>query len=159
MRFLKIASVALLLTACAESTTIDLAKNQFILQTSAEAACGRIATTKVANKMAAVETLRRGYDRFVILGAASANNTQTVVTGPTYATTYANATAYGNHAYGTANTYYGGQSVLFTGTHDQDLNVLMLRKGERGYNSAIPAKKVLGENWKEIAEKGINTCT
>lgn len=159
MRFLKFASVALLLTACAESTTIDLADNQFILQTSAEAACGRIATTKVANKMAAVETLRRGYDRFVILGASSANNTQTIVTGPTYATTYGRANVYGNTAYGNSNTYFGGQSVLYTGTHDQDLNVLMLRTGERGYATAIRAKQVLGENWKEITEKGINTCS
>ncbi len=93
------------------------------------------------------------------MGASSANNTQTVVTGPTYATTYGRATAYGNNAYGSSNTYFGGQSVLFTGAHDQDLNVLMLRKGERGYNSAIRAKQVLGENWEEIAAKGINTCT
>lgn len=157
-RFLGIA-LALSLTACAESTTIDIAQNQFILQTSAEAGCGRIATTKVAMKMAAIETLRRSYDRFVILGASSANNTSTVVTGPTYANTYGTANIYGNTAYGNSTTYYGGHSVLLTGTHDTDLNIRMLKPNERGYASAIDAKKVLGENWKELATKGINTCT
>ena len=109
--------------------------------------------------MAAIETLRRGYPRFVILGGSSESNVQAVSTGPTYAYTTGSVTGYGNTAYGNATTRFGGNQTIFVGSNDADLRVLMLKKGDWGFEQGLDAKSELGPDWKTIAEKGIQTCS
>lgn len=147
------------LAGCAATSVTPVSKNQFILSTSAAPACGRTGAAQVALKMAAVETLKRGYERFVILGASSANNVNVMQTGPTFARTTGTINRFGNTAYGNATTTFGGSQTIFTGSNDADLNVLMVKSGERGYNQALDAKSELGEKWEEMVAKGVQTCT
>ena len=151
--------IALSLAGCAATTVTPISNNQFMLSTSAAPACGRAGAAKVASKMASVETLRRGYQRFVVLGAASANNVSTIQTGPTYANTSGSFTGYGNTVYGNSTTTFGGSQTIFVGSNDADLRVLMLNPGDQGFDRGIDAKTELGPEWQEIASKGINTCT
>lgn len=149
-------AVAVTLSACAKTSVTPIANNQFLLSTSAAPACGRSGAAKVAAKMAAVETLRKGYPRFIILGAGSANNVRAVSTGPTYASTYGNVDAFGNYS---GRTTFTGGGPVFYGTNDAELRVLMLKPGDQRYSQGVDAKATLGENWKEIAEKGVQTCS
>ncbi|MBL4927395.1 hypothetical protein [Fuscibacter oryzae] len=136
-----------------------MAKNQFLLTTSAAPACGVQGAQKVAAKMAAVETLRRGYDRFIIGGASAQNNVSTVRTPYTGAYTTGTFNTYGNTTYGYANTTYTGGQVIFTGSNDAQLAVLMLKKGEPGFANGVDARDVLGPKWKDLVEKGVRTCS
>lgn len=149
-------AVAVTLSACAKTSVTPIANNQFLLSASAAPACGRSGAAKVAAKMAAVETLRNGYPRFIILGAGSSSNVRAISTGPTHARTYGNVDPYGNYS---SQTTFAGGGPMFYGTNDADLRVLMLKPGDQGYSQGVDAKKTLGENWKEIAEKGVQTCS
>lgn len=149
---------ALALSGCVETSVVPVAQNQIIINTSAAPICGGTGAQNVAVKMAAVEALRRGYDRFIVLGAASENNTGVFQTGPTYATTTTTLNTYGNYGYGQSNTTFGGNNTIIYGTHDSSLGVLLLKRGDPDYARGVDAKEVLGEKWKEIAEKGVATC-
>ena len=109
--------------------------------------------------MAAVETLRRGYDSFIITGANSQNNVNVIQTAPTASYSSGTFNTYGNTTYGNVNTNYTGGGPIVTGSRDSGLTVVMLKKGDPGYSNGVDARTVLGPDWKKLAEKGINTCT
>lgn len=155
--FAVIASVSIV-AGCAKSTVTPVAKNQFILSTSAAPVCGSTGAQKVASKMAAVETLRRGYDRYIIAGAQNANNVSVINRAPTGATTTGTFNTFGNTTYGSANTTYYGGGPMVMGSHDAQLAVVMFRRGERGYENALDAKQLLGADWEELVKSGAKTC-
>ncbi|MEZ5777267.1 MAG: hypothetical protein R3E44_02790 [Paracoccaceae bacterium] len=109
--------------------------------------------------MAAVETIRRGYQRYIIAGANAENNVRVIRTGPTYANTYSNASFYGNSAYGSSTTHFGGQQTIFAGSNDADLAVVMFNPGDAGFSNAIDAKRELGSEWETLVKDGIKTCS
>ncbi|MEL6914259.1 MAG: hypothetical protein AAFP13_07135 [Pseudomonadota bacterium] len=160
-RLLPLVSIAccVVLSACATTSVTPVAQNQFLLSTSGAPACGTSGTARVAAKMAAVETLRRGYPRFLILGANSESNVGVFTTGPSSATTTSAFNRYGNSVYGSSTTTFGGNTPIFYGTNDAQLNVLMVKPGERGFSNAIDAQQELGPDWETIVAEGINTCT
>ena len=114
---------------------------------------------KVASKMAAVETLRRGYPRFLIGGAQSENNVSVIQRAPTYANTSGTYNAYGNTVYGNSTTTFGGGGPMLIGSNDAGLMVLMLKPGDQGYQQALDAKQELGADWEKLVKDGVKTCT
>lgn len=150
--------LTLALAGCASTSVTPVSKNQIIISTSAAPACGTSGAAKVASQMAAVETIRRGYQRFVILGAQRQNNVQAVAAPPMYSTTTGTFTGYGNTVYGNTRTNYYGGGVYYVGSNDADLAVLLLNPGDASYSQGIDAKRELGPEWQEMVENGINTC-
>lgn len=148
-----------ILSGCAKTTVTQLSANQFLLSTSAAPACGRSGAVEVAGKMAAVETLRRGYTHFIILGAGSESNVSTITTGPTYATTTGTYNRFGNSISGNSTTTFGGQQTMIVGSNDADLRVLMLRRGDPYFSQGVDARAQLGPEWRSLVEEGIKTCT
>jgi hypothetical protein len=59
------------LTACAQTSIQQLSQNTFQVSTTTAPVCGRSGATKVSSKIAAIEVIKRGGDRFVILTANS----------------------------------------------------------------------------------------
>lgn len=100
--------------------------------------------------MAAVETLRRGFDRFIIMGSQAGNNVSVVNRPPTGA-----FTTYGS---GFATTTLTGGGPIVMGTHDSELLVLMLNPGEPNYSQGVDARHSLGPDWQRLVESGIRTC-
>jgi hypothetical protein len=158
MRHTIIIATLLVLTACARTSVMQVSQNELVLTTSAAPICGTTGSQQVAQSMAAIETLRRGYARYVIVTAGSQNNVSVVQTGPTYAQTYGSATVSGNTAYGSSTTYYGGQQTIVTGSHDTAVRIAMLNPGDPGYDRGVDAKLVLGTDWAEKVADGISTC-
>lgn len=132
--------------------------NTMMIQTSGAPACGVQGSMKVAEKMAAVETLRAGFDRYQIQGGDAQNNvTSQTMPGTVNHSGYVMAT--GNYAsYSGSSSYTPGPTIMH-GTNDVILNVKMFKKGDQGYKNAIPAKEVLGADWEKLVESGINTCS
>jgi hypothetical protein len=143
---------------CARSTVTPVARNQIMINTSAAPACGSDGAVKVAGQLAAIETLRRGYERYMIVGSGIQDNTRMIMTGPTYAQTRGNAYTMGNMAYGSATTRYGGQQMMWTGKHNAQMNVVMFNPDDPGYENAIDAKSILGPEWNKLVADGISTC-
>lgn len=149
---------SLLIAGCASTSVMQVSQNEILLTTAAAPACGTTGSQRVAQEMAAVETLRRGFTRYLIMGAGSQNNVGVIQTGPTYSQTYGTATVTGNTVQGSSNTYYGGQQTIFTGSHDTAIRLMMLNKGDRGFEQGVDAKMILGVDWEKKVADGVNTC-
>ena len=164
MRYnLVVVAVALLLAGCASSSVTDLDSNTVQISTSAAPVCGAGGAQKTAARRAAIETLKRGYDRYVIMGSAYENNVgvvgHTAVTANTQGT--GTITSDGNTAYlrGQSTTSYSGGSPIFGGKHEQQLTVRMFRVSDPGAERALDARKVLGPDWQEALKGGSRgTC-
>lgn len=145
---------ALALGACTSSNTVRTSINTAIVQTSAAPVCGGAGAARVAQQQAAIETIKAGFDRYIIVDAANANNVQ-VVQGP--GTFHTTGTVHGGYYSGTT-TYQPGMPMIY-GRHEQAFGVRMFRNGEPGSAQAIPARDVLGPKWQEKVKAGaVNSC-
>jgi hypothetical protein len=146
-KILSLAS-ALLLTGCASASVMDLDANTVQVSAGAAPACGAIGAQKYAVKTAAYQTLRRGYDKYVIVGAQGTSEQRFGGYTPMYANTYGNSTV-----------ITGGAPIVMT-EHGQNLVVHMFHVGDPGADNAVDAKTSLGPDWQKILTKGPgNTCT
>jgi hypothetical protein len=149
---------------CASSSVMDVDANTMQISTSAAPACGAQGAQQVAVKRAAYETLRHGYDKYVILGGQAQNNVGVVGYTPVTANTYSNGFLSGNGnsaTYsGNSQTYFMGGSPIIGGTHDQQLGVRMFKADDPQAVNAIDARHTLGPDWKKVMVKGPGlTCT
>ena len=133
MPTLRIATIlaSLALAGCAKATAIPVAANMVRITTDAAQMCGATGAQSVASKQAAIETIRRGYDGYVITAGD-----------------HDKTTSFSYNAYG------GGSSTQ----HHQSLLVKMYRTGEPGSENAISAQQQLGPEWRKIASEGQITC-
>lgn len=145
---------AMTLAACTSSDTIRTSANTAIVRTSAAPVCGGTGASRVAQKQAAIETIKADFDRYIIMDAASANNVQ-VVQGPG---TYHHSGTYNRGFYSGTTTYQPGMPMVY-GRHEQAFAIRMFRDGEPGAHQAVPARQVLGEKWPELVKAGkVDTC-
>jgi len=84
------------LSGCVSSDVTPVSKDVVLVSTSAAPACGGQGARKVAFMQAAAETLRRGYDRFIVVGADSRSDVRVVGTTPLYGTTSLYGSTYGS---------------------------------------------------------------
>lgn len=146
---------AVVLTACARSEAIRTSGNTLVIQTSAAPVCGSTGAARVASNMAAVETIKAGYDSYIIGGGSAANNVTTTQLPGQYQTQ--GTLSYGSGSYNSTTSYTPGP-VIVSGSHDQSLVVRMFKNGEPGSENAIPAKAALGPEWEEKVKSGVLTC-
>lgn len=59
------------LAACATASVIQVAQDSLIVQIKAGADCGPHAALQLAQKQAAIETIRAGFDRYIVVGSDS----------------------------------------------------------------------------------------
>ena len=148
---------------CARSSVVPVTANSFAVTTSAAVACGPQGAQQVALETAAIETIRRGHDAFIIMDAAAANNVRVVGTTPVQTSTTASVqgTVYGG--YGPYATYSGtgtalstttGGQPIYGGSYDQSFLVATFRDGEPGREQAVDARLTLGPDWADKVAKG-----
>lgn len=123
---------ALAMSGCVSTNATQLSANEVLITTEGALACGTGRTQEVAFSQAAVETLRRGFDGFVILDSAR-----------------------GSDRYLAGFNEYG---PIYGGGYDQDFVVRMFRASDAGYGSAIDARGVLGPEWQTIMSEPQNWC-
>ena len=153
MRALLVIPLAVLV-GCTQTDSIKVSENQAIISTSAAPICGGAGAGRVAQKMAAIETIRAGYDRYVVVGANRDDTTRLVQMPGQYRTT-GSFTGYGGFS---ANTVYSPGPTFVAGRHSQQLAIRMFRDGEPGADQAISARSVLGPKWESLVKTGISTC-
>lgn len=134
----------LALSACASSETTRLANNMVRIDVSAAPACGSSGALRLVEKMAAVETIRLGFDKYIIAGTDSQNNVRVV--GANYQPNYATG---------------GIQATpIIGGSRDAAVTVVMFKSSDPNGVNAIDARQVLGANWQQVVSEGApNTCT
>lgn len=153
---MKIAIVALplALIGCARTTAIHTSADTITVQTSAAPICGATGAAKVAQRQAAIETIKAGYDRYIIIGAEAANNVTITQTPGTFQTS-GNVTGFGT--YNQQTTYVPGPMIAH-GTHDQAFGVKMFKDGDPNGAQALSAREMLGPQWAKWVKDGASTC-
>ena len=106
----------------------------------ADAECGKTGAQRAAFRHAAVATLLRRFDRFVVLSSDSGTELG-VSTLPLTSTTYGNVT-----------TTTGGTSYYQKPHHR--LTIAMFRYGDSRAVEALDARHVLGPDWVNIVNAG-----
>ena len=145
--------LALLLGACATGQAVRTSANTMIVQTSAAAVCGGQGALAASQRLTAIETIRAGYDRYVITGGEAQNNVRVSQLPGSYNT----EGTYGRGSYQATTTYQPGPTIV-SGSHDQGLAIVMFHEGEPGAQQAVGAREVLGPDWEEKVKKGVNFC-
>ena len=162
MRFIFLPWAVLPLAGCASASVIPLAQDTIQINAAAAPLCGSTGAQNVASQQAAVQTIRRGFDRFIVLGGQYQNNVGVVGYTPVTANTYSTATATGYGGYATARghstTHYSGGQPIIAGTHNQGLVVKMFKEGDPQGANAIEARSMLGPDWQKIAAGNNYTC-
>jgi hypothetical protein len=134
-----------------------VSQNEAIIKTSAAPICGGVGAMTVAQKQAAIETLKAGYDRYVITAAESANNVRASQLPGTY-NTVGSVNSFGRYSTINTTTTYTPGPVVYSGTHDQAVGVRMFKDGEPGSDKALSARETLGPKWQTIVKEGVNVC-
>lgn len=119
----------LVVAGCVETSVQPLTQSSFKISTEAEDMCGAKGTREIAFREAAIEVIKRGFDRFIIVGDQS----KSAITGAVFTT-------------------YGGLQSY--GTNTQDMVVQIIQKGDPRYNDALSARQSLGPDWQVIVAKG-----
>jgi hypothetical protein len=153
MRAIFAFAIIMTLPNCAGTQATRTSANTMILNTAAAPACGSLGAARVAAKSAAIETIRAGYDRYIITSGSAQNNVAVSQMPGTYNTTG----TYGYGGFNATSTYTPGPTIV-SGSHDQNLAVVMFRRGDPGYDQALDAREQLGTEWESVVKKGIRTC-
>lgn len=152
-----IIGLALAITGCAGGQAVRTSGNTMIIQVGAAPVCGGQGALRVAQQLAAIETIRAGYDRYIIVGAQSQNNV-VVSQGPGSYQTQGTYTGNSQSGFYNATTSYRPGPTVVAGSHDQGLAVTMFREGEPGASNAIPARETLGPQWQDKVKNGVRNC-
>ncbi|MBS0240291.1 MAG: hypothetical protein JSR89_17900 [Proteobacteria bacterium] len=116
----------------------------------------------VALHQAAAETIRHGFDRFIIMGSQYQNNVGVVGYTPVVANTTGSVTAmgYGNSAtaFGNATTTYSGGQPIVAGSHNQSFVVKMFKEDDPAGSNAVSARETLGPKWQDAVAQDSHTC-
>jgi hypothetical protein len=120
---------------------------------SAAPVCGGTGAADYAAKFAAIETIKAGFDGYIISGGAAQNNVKIMAMPGTYNTT---GVVTGNMY--SAQTTYNPGPIVPMGSHDQQLALKMFKRGDAGFSESVDARQVLGADWQELVKNGKNTC-
>ncbi|TJZ82766.1 hypothetical protein [Paracoccus hibiscisoli] len=143
------------LAGCAETTVTPLSANSFLLTTSGDEFCGTQGVMRVASRMAAVETLRRGQDRYVIQSVGHDNSIRTQYHAPVSRGFVLGADGLAHPV--ARNPFDIGYSTT-TGSNDTTLTVTVLTKSDPGYSQGLDARQVLGPDWESHVRNGVVDC-
>ena len=144
---------ALVLGGCARGEAVRTSANTMIIQTGAAPICGGQGALRVSQQLAAIETIRAGFDRYIITGGQAQNNVVVSQMPGSYNT----SATYGSGYYQGTTTYRPGPTFV-AGSHDQGLAIVMFRESDAGAQQAVSARDVLGQDWLEKVKNGVRTC-
>lgn len=154
MRRIAAVITALIVTSCASSSVIPLTQDTLRISSEAELECGVSSVQKIAFQQAAIETIRRGYDRFIVIGDDHSRDIG--VAGSTPAVAQTTGSTFGGGF--NATTTYSGGSPLIYGWNTQGLVVKMFKEDDPAARNALVARNELGANWAELIKKEVKTC-
>ncbi|HFF3720366.1 TPA: hypothetical protein ACGCM7_005451 [Klebsiella pneumoniae] len=139
--YFAIALLCTVLTSCATTSEMPLAPNVVRLDTNAQGLLFTSQAGQITMKRAAEATIKRGYTHFRLEQAQTASGSRFVGMN-TNSWGSANATVYGNSAYGN----YSGSSYsspVYTPTTQIGVTVVMFNANEQGAVGAFNAAQII----------------
>ena len=135
-------AAAMGLAACGKTDTVTLSSNTSKIAATGSVFCGDKGITQFAIRRAAVETLRRGFDNFVLLDTRHARKKEFIGYSSGTVEVVKNPLTGG---YDTIETPGGGP--MYVNLLDHQVVVRMFRAAEAAPKEALSARRVLGPDW------------
>lgn len=132
-------------TGCARTSTVPLDADTVQIAVRVATICDARDADRLVRRQAAVETIRRGFEDYVVIHSVGGDH----IAGEAPAT--ARTTLYGS---GTGPLLSGDAPLL---AHHRVLTVRMFRAGEGDSATSVSARAVLGDNWEALVMKGAPT--
>ena len=155
MKFRMPLALLLALSGCAGTSAVRTSSDTAIVTARAAPVCGGVGAERVAVKQAAIETIKAGYDKYVIYDAAAQNTVTATQMPGTYTTT-----GMVNGGFLSATTTYQPGPTIYSGNHSQAFAIKMFKNGEPGAARAIDARSTLATHWqKPIKQGSLRTCS
>jgi len=143
MHILRVAALCVALGGCAGASTVPLSQDTVQITARAAPICGAVGAEKIAVRQAAVETIRRGYDRFIVLNAQAGG-------------TYAGSTPIVVQRLGGGVAMASGGAPMIA--PNQGLVIKMFKDGDPAAANALSARDSLGPDWQEQTKKNTINC-
>ena len=135
------------LAGCARTSTTPVGADTIEITVHVGTICDGGDAERLARRHAAVETIRRGFDDYLVIGSVGGDH----VAEEAPAT--ARTTLYGD----SGRTLLSEDAPLLA--HHRMLTVRMFRAGEGDSATSVSARAVLGDDWEALVAKGApNTC-
>ena len=135
------------LAGCARTSTAPVGEDTIEITVHVGTICDGRDAERLAQRHAAVETIRRGFDDYIVIGSVGGDHT--AAEAPATART----TLYGS----SGRTLFSEDAPLLA--HHRVLTVRMFQAGEGNSTATVSARAVLGDEWDAVAAKGApNTC-
>ena len=135
------------LTGCARTSTVPVGEETVEITVHVGTICDGRDAERLARRHAAVETIRRGFDDYVVIGSVGGDHT--AGEEPATARTILSGSS--------GRTLFSEDAPLLA--HHRVLTVRMLQAGEGDSAATVSARAVLGDEWEAVAAKGApNTC-
>ncbi len=156
-RAVGVAALTMTLGACVQSSVMQMNADTVQISTRSAPICGLADTGRIAMRRAAVETLNRGFDKYIVLDVNSGRELAGFMGGSSQTSATATAMPYSNTVNAEATTTYSPPQPLFA--HRDTVMVRMFHDSDADGGNAIPARGILGPDWEKIvAKKGGSTC-
>ena len=133
------------LTGCARTSTVPVGEDTIEVTVHVGTICDEGDAARLAQRHAAVETIRRGFDDYIVIGSVGGDHTA----GEEPAT--ARTTLYGS----SGRTLFSEYAPLLA--HHRMLTIRMFPAGEGDSAAAVSARAVLGDEWEAVVAKGPST--
>ncbi len=138
-------AILALCSACTRTSAILLAADTIQVTASAAPICGVAGVQDVAIRYTAAETIRAGFDRFIVLGQSATSNVGIIGYTPLTERTTSTANAYGSGGHvsvnGHSTTKYSGGQPIVGGHHDDRLIIKMFCESDKAGTNAISARQ------------------
>ena len=130
------------LTGCARTSTAPVGEDTIEVTVHVGTICDGRDAERLAQRHAAVETIRRGFDDYVVIGSV----------GGDHMAEEEPATARTTLSGGSGRTLFSEDAPLLA--HHRVLKVRMFQAGAGDSAASVSARAVLGDEWEAVAAKG-----
>ena len=135
------------LTGCARTSTVPVGEDTIEITVHVATICDGRDAERLARRNAAVETIRRGFDDYIVIGSV----------GGDHMAEEEPATARTTLSGSSGRTLFSDDAPLLA--HHRVLTVRMFQAGAGDSAATVSARAVLGDEWEAVAAKGVpNTC-
>ena len=129
-------------TGCARTSAVSVDADTIEIAVRVATICDGTDADRLARRQAAVETIRRGFQDFVVIDSVGGDHT----------VDHAPETARANLFGTSAAPLFSGDAPLLA--HHRVLTVRMFQAGEGESAATVSARAVLGDDWEALVTKG-----
>lgn len=140
MKGILAALLVLVVAGCARTSVMPVAQDVVQINVRASAWCGAGGAQQAATQLAAAETLKRGFDSFIIVGANDRSDVTYSGSGSSYS------------------SGFGSWGLDSTTTHVQNVTVKMFAAGDPAAVNALSAKDIAAVGGDGTTALGRTSC-